>query len=67
LLYYVFYCSAITITEVVIERYTYIIHYIHWHWSFTWISLYLTFFTTRKFYLWFFRLNRKAQDSKNQK
>lgn len=57
--HYALYCSAITIIEVIIERYTKIINYLHWHWSFTWITLFLTFYATRKFYLWFFRLNKK--------
>ena len=60
LMHYVLYCSAITIIEIVIERYTSIINYIHWHWSITWVTLYLTFYATRKFYLWFFQLNKRT-------
>lgn len=57
-LYYFYYCTTLTITEVIIEKYTNIITYIHWTWYITWISLFLTFYITRKFYIWFFRLNK---------
>jgi hypothetical protein len=59
-MHYVYYCSLITVIEVLIERYTNIIDYVHWHWSITWISLFLTFYATRKFYLWYFKLNKSA-------
>jgi len=55
LMHYVTYCSAMTIVEVFIERYTAIIDYIHWYWYVTWITLFITFFASRKFYLWFFK------------
>lgn len=57
--YYAIYCSAITIIEVIVERYTQIITYLHWNWSFTWVTLFLTFYASRKFYVWFYRLNKK--------
>ena len=59
-LYYVLYCSTITIVEIVIERYTGIINYIHWHWSITWVTLFLTFYASRKFYHWYFHLNKRT-------
>lgn len=56
LMHYFSYCSAITIIEVLCERYTNIIKYIHWTWYITWITLFITFFMTRKYYVWFFKL-----------
>ncbi len=59
LIHYFSYCSAITIIEVIIERNTDIIDYVHWEWYVTWITLFITFWVSRKFYLWFFKLNKK--------
>ncbi len=55
LLYYAVYCTAITIVEVLVERYTDIIVYKHWHWYTTWLSLFATLYITKKFVDWFFR------------
>lgn len=57
-LYYSYYCTTLTIIEVIVEKNTNIITYTHWTWYVTWISLFLTFYATRKFYIWFFRLNK---------
>lgn len=54
-LYYSYFCTAITVFEVLCERYTNVISYIHWTWYLTWITLFITFFASRKFYVWFFR------------
>jgi hypothetical protein len=56
LLYYSYYCTGMTVVEVLCERYTNIIKYIHWSWYITWITLLFTFYTSRKYYVWFFRL-----------
>lgn len=52
--YYCAYCTGLTIPEFFIERYTHLIHYIHWSWYWTWITLLLTFAITRSFCVWFF-------------
>jgi len=57
-MYYFYYCSAITILEVLTERYTDIIKYVHWTWYVTWITLFITFHISRAYYLWFFKLNK---------
>lgn len=57
-LYYFYYCTSMTIIEVIVEKYTSIITYIHWSWFTTWISLFVTFYMTRIFYKWFYRLNQ---------
>lgn len=57
-LHYVYYCSGITIVEVLVEKYTDIIEYKYWTWYITWITLFATLFISRKFYEWYFRLNK---------
>jgi hypothetical protein len=52
--YYVAFSSVLTIIEVFIEKYTDLINYIHWEWYITLITLYLSFFMTRLFCVWFF-------------
>lgn len=54
-LHYFYYCSVITAVELVLEKYTDLIKYIHWTWYYTWISLVITFFFSRTFYKWFFK------------
>ena len=61
-LYYSAYCTALTVPEVVIEKYTDLLEYHHWTWYWTWSSLFLTFMMTRGFCLWFFRGILKEMD-----
>ncbi|MEH7746748.1 CBO0543 family protein [Neobacillus drentensis] len=53
--YYGAYCTALTIPEVLIEKYTDSLEYHHWTWYWTWITLFLTFMITRGFCVWFYR------------
>jgi hypothetical protein len=57
-MYFFYYCTTITILEIYVEKYTNILKYIHWNWYITWITLFITFYATRKYYVWFFKLNR---------
>lgn len=57
--HYFNYCSSMTVIEVIIEKYTNIIKYVHWSWYTTWITLFITFYISRKYYLWFFKLKEK--------
>lgn len=54
-MYYFYYCTSLTIVEVVQERYTNIIKYIHWTWYVTWITMFITFYTVRELNKWFFK------------
>ncbi|WP_174616250.1 CBO0543 family protein [Virgibacillus ihumii] len=55
-IYYFIYCSAITIIEILVEHYTTAINYNEeWHWYTTWLTLFITFYVSWKFYLWFFK------------
>ncbi|MEQ2525797.1 CBO0543 family protein [Bacillaceae bacterium CLA-AA-H227] len=56
--YYAGYCSVLTVIEVIIEKHTQLIKYIHWEWYITWISLCISFFIVHVFCLWFFAKER---------
>lgn len=60
-MYYCYYCTTMTIVELYIEKYTNILKYIHWTWYITWITLFITFYCTRKYYVWFFKLKTKTE------
>jgi hypothetical protein len=64
LLYYFYYCTVMTLIEVLCEIYTDIVVYRNWEWYTTWITLFITFFMSRQFYLWFFKPYKKAADHK---
>ncbi|WP_459909512.1 CBO0543 family protein [Desulfotomaculum defluvii] len=61
LMHYVYFCSGITAIEITLEKYTNLIEYINWAWYTTWISLFITFYLSRRFYLWFFNLERQKE------
>ncbi|MCH6264816.1 hypothetical protein KHB02_004655 [Bacillus sp. FJAT-50051] len=52
--YYVGYSTVLTIGEIIIEKYTDLITYIHWAWYISWITICLSFFISRLFCRWFF-------------
>lgn len=53
--YYVGYSTVLTIVEVMIEKYTDLIEYIHWEWYISWITIGIALFIARLFCLWFFQ------------
>lgn len=53
--WYLFFPSWMSAAEVLIEHNTNLIRYIHWDWYLTWLSLLVTLFISRVYYLWFFR------------
>jgi hypothetical protein len=61
LLHYVYYCSVITFIEVIVEKYTNILTYINWSWYTTFITLFITFFMSRIFYVWYFDIKEKEK------
>jgi hypothetical protein len=58
-LHYVYFCSGLTAVEVLVEKNTDILEYLHWAWYTTFITLFLTFFISRQFYKWFFKIKEK--------
>ncbi|WP_112180235.1 CBO0543 family protein [Paraliobacillus zengyii] len=59
--FFTVFCSALTITEIFLVQYTDLIDYLQWSWYLTWITLFLTFLLSRKFFIWFFN-NTFIQD-----
>jgi hypothetical protein len=59
-LHFFYFCSIMTIFEALVEKYTNILKYIHWTWYITWITLFITFYFSRKFYVWYFRLKSNS-------
>ncbi len=62
-LFYAAFCSALTLVELWVLHHTEFIRYIHWNAFLTWGSLFITFYLSRKFCLWFFTPHSMA--SKN--
>lgn len=60
-MYYFYFCTGMTVIEVLCEKYTNIIKYIHWSWYITWITLFVSFFVSRQYYRWFFRLKEPVK------
>jgi len=56
--YYFYYCSTLTICEVIEERYLSVLIYIHWNWVITWITLFSTFYIVTKYTQWFIKKQR---------
>jgi hypothetical protein len=56
LLYTAAFTTAIVIPEVIVEKFTDLIEYIHWTWYISWISVFCTFAFLRIFYKWYFKL-----------
>lgn len=52
--YYAGYSSVLTSIEVIIEKYTDLIEYIHCDWYIAWITMCLLFLISRLFCVWFF-------------
>jgi hypothetical protein len=62
LMYYFYFITPMTVLELVCEKYTNIIKYIHWTWYITFITLMVHAYISRMFYRWFFRVktNKKS-------
>ncbi len=58
-MHYFNFCTVMTLAEVWAERYTATINYIHWTWYISWLSFFITFYISRKFYEWFFKVKVK--------
>lgn len=53
--YYALFCTALTVPEVLLERYTQVVRYIHWNGLWTWSTLFLTFLLTRMICVYYFQ------------
>ena len=55
-IYYTFYSSIITLFEILTLKYTKLIKYKNWHWYYTFSTLWTTFYLSRIYHRWFFRI-----------
>lgn len=55
-MHYFYFCSVMSFIELLCEKYTNIIKYVHWTWYITWITLFITFYMSHQYYIWFFKL-----------
>jgi hypothetical protein len=53
-LHYFNICTILTLIEVLCEKFTKIIIYVHWAWYTTWLTCFITLYMSRKFYFWYF-------------
>nr|WP_263324254.1 CBO0543 family protein [Neobacillus sp. Marseille-Q6967] len=58
-LYSISFPSIIIIGEVLVEKYTDNIEYLHWNWFFSWASMLVTLCFGYLFYKWFFKKLKK--------
>ncbi|MEH7120972.1 CBO0543 family protein [Neobacillus vireti] len=56
--YTIAYPTVLIIGEVIVEKFTDNIEYLHWNWFFSWISMLVTLNIVYSFYKWFFRKYR---------
>jgi hypothetical protein len=55
MIYIIAYPTAITIIEVILEKYTDVIKYLHWSWYWSWLTMLITLLISYRYYLWFFQ------------
>jgi hypothetical protein len=56
--------SILVIVDVMIEKYTNLIEYIHYDWYWTWLNFFCLFALSNKIYRWFFREKTLFRDDK---
>lgn len=61
--YYIVFSAVLTIGEVIIEKYTHLIKYVHWEWYISWITILISFFIVRIFCVWFFEADGRSKDA----
>ncbi|MCT8137840.1 hypothetical protein H1D32_08770 [Anaerobacillus sp. CMMVII] len=54
-LYLNLHAGVITLTEFFIERYTNLIKYVKWKWYWSYLTMGISYYSSRLFYRWFFR------------
>ncbi|HJV16582.1 MAG TPA: CBO0543 family protein [Bacillales bacterium] len=58
ILYIFAFPTVITIIEIFLEKYTDVIHYLHWAWYWSWLTMLISLLISYKYYLWFFNKNK---------
>ncbi|MDZ5471562.1 CBO0543 family protein [Bacillus sp. 31A1R] len=61
-IYYIsLFTTGIIIPEIIFEKYTDLIKYIHWEWYYSWISVFFTLWIVRGFFSWFYKESISTQ------
>lgn len=60
-LYYVFHSGIITGIEVLVEKNTNLIKYVKWRWYYSFVTIGISYYTSRLFYRWFFKSEFQAE------
>jgi hypothetical protein len=47
--------TALVIPEIIIEKHTELVTYVHWTWYTSWITIFITLYFARWFHLWYFK------------
>jgi hypothetical protein len=55
--HYFFFTAIIIIFEVLAVKYTGLIHYKKWKWQWSFISIWISYYVSRLYYRWFFKIN----------
>lgn len=58
LFYYTSILSIFTLIEIIAEKYTGILKYVHWEWYYTFLSMWIVIYIVRVVYKWFFKLKK---------
>ena len=63
-LYYIFFAGILTLGEFIAERYTNLIKYKKWKWYWSFITMSVTYYSSRLFYRWFYKeeFNQNTED-----
>lgn len=62
ILYIVAFPTVITIMEIFLEKFTEVIHYLHWTWYWSWLTMLITLLISYRYYLWFFKKVKKNEE-----
>jgi hypothetical protein len=65
--YFVAYSSIMTLFEVLLDHYTQLVNYIKWTWYWKWITIFLTYYLSYLFYVWFFKIKKPESLTTNSK
>jgi hypothetical protein len=55
LIYLSFWITVVTMIDLLVERYTNLIEYVHYSWYWTWMNFFILFALTNILYQWFFK------------
>jgi hypothetical protein len=62
ILYIIAFPTVLTIIEVLLEKYTDVIKYLHWAWYWSWLTMLITLLISYRYYLWFFKKVKKNEE-----